>query len=573
MFTKQQIEEIASKLKLISKKDSSFGTINDIVDNDEFPILDNKVNRKTSIRSLVNYLNGKIGKPVNYFTVKVEVKDSNNNTINDATVLINDKEGYAAPVQEGSIASIVVRKNGYRTETRSIIVNEDTNVSITLVKVSNKCTVEIQYEPSDATIWLNSGNGYIEGITKAQVEVGSFVGIKVEKEGYKTHEQNYLITGDTYIQISLTKIEEQKYTLTITPTPSDAKVTMTINGVSEVKRIEKVNKGTRVYYKIEKSGYVTIEDSILVDSDISIERTLSQIQYYTLKLIPSPIDDVDIVINVTDGVNPQEFTINSSSENQYAEYTFSSVNNTITYTATKEGYGILSNTETLTENTERNLQFIVEVPEVPLYSVSFNIVPDNATLLIDGEVVDASETIQRYRGTTIQIECRKEGYKTHTSTYTFEEDNQIIDITLSSKKTLTISSTDASFNNLAVPSSETTFNLVVSLVDSISGENTNVTQSCNYSLSNEEMANLTNSENYKLCTISANTNTENRTCIITATLTVDGETYTATYTLIQLGQDIEYFLSIDKGEIVFDCNGETINNQLTIFSNVEWTIS
>ena len=39
MFTKQQIEEIASKLKLMSKKDSSFGTINDIMDNDEFPIL------------------------------------------------------------------------------------------------------------------------------------------------------------------------------------------------------------------------------------------------------------------------------------------------------------------------------------------------------------------------------------------------------------------------------------------------------------------------------------------------------------------------------------------------------
>ena len=45
MFTKQQIEEIASKLKLMSKKDSSFGTINDIMDNDEFPILDNKVKR------------------------------------------------------------------------------------------------------------------------------------------------------------------------------------------------------------------------------------------------------------------------------------------------------------------------------------------------------------------------------------------------------------------------------------------------------------------------------------------------------------------------------------------------
>ena len=51
MFTKQQIEEIASKLKLMSKKDSSFGTINDIMDNDEFPILDNKVNRKTSFRN------------------------------------------------------------------------------------------------------------------------------------------------------------------------------------------------------------------------------------------------------------------------------------------------------------------------------------------------------------------------------------------------------------------------------------------------------------------------------------------------------------------------------------------
>ena len=569
MFTKQQIEEIASKLKLMSKKDSSFGNINDIMDNDEFPILDNKVNRKTSFRSLVNYLNDKIGKPVKYYTVRVDVKDSDNNVINDAIVLINDKEGYAAPIQEGSLVSIVVKKEGYKTETRSILIEKDETVSVTLRKISNTCVVEVSYTPTDATIWLNG----TKNINKTTVEKGSVVSVKVEKTGYNTYEQTYVITKDTFISVTLSKIEETQYTLTINTTPSDAKVTMTIDGKSEVKKYEKVNKGTRVDYRVEKEGYIPYESFIVVDSNITVDIRLSLVQSYTLKILPSPIDETDIKVTITDGTNSQETIINSSSEVNYAEYEFSSIKNTLTYTVEKEGYKSVSNTETFTGNTEKEIALSIETPVRPLCYLSFNIIPDNATLLIDDVVTDASSTISRYQGETVSIKCTRTGYKPYESTYTFTESNHTLNIVLSIQKTLRISSTNASFNALSIPSEGTSTSIIASLVNSVNSDNNNVTSQCEFTISNTDMVSLSDNGSSKTCTISANASSENRECTITAKYTENGEEYSATYRLVQLGQNITYFLDTDIDIITFDCNGETTNNRIIVSSNMEWTIS
>ena len=87
------------------------------------------------------------------------------------------------------------------------------------------------------------------------------------------------------------------------------------------------------------------------------------------------------------------------------------------------------------------------------------------------------------------------------------------------------------------------------------------------------MVSLSDNGSSKTCTISANASAENRECTITATYTENSEEYSATYRLVQLGQNITYFLDTDTDIITFDCNGETTNNRIIVSSNMEWTIS
>src|SRR5574344_1551452 len=104
MFTKQQIEEIALKLKSVSKKDSDFEKTSEVNDTDELAILKDRQKRKMSLRGIVKYLNGRIGKPVNYYKITVKTDPT------DAKVVIGDIEGNVASFIEGSNVTIVVSK-------------------------------------------------------------------------------------------------------------------------------------------------------------------------------------------------------------------------------------------------------------------------------------------------------------------------------------------------------------------------------------------------------------------------------------------------------------------------------
>lgn len=547
MFTKQQIEEIALKLKSVSKKDSDFEKISEVNDTDELAILKDRQNRKLSLRGLVNYLNGRIGKPVNYYIVKVNANPS------DAVITINGEICNAASFIEGSKVSVVVSKEGYKTETRSFTLNKDIILNISLSKLIIYCNVAVNVFPSDSEVYINDINR-----TNITVKKGSIIHILVQKDGYKSHDKYYTINTDTIINIELSIIVDTTCTLLVNPTPSDADVY--INGIKQKSTV--ITKGGKVSYQVKKEGYITKEaTNIVLYEDTVINVILEPLTYYSFKLYPSPIDNTDIKVTI----NGEETIINSSSEKEYAEYTFDSENNDITYSVEKEGYNTISKSDTYTEDTIENITLVKQSPKK--YNITFNISPENATLKIDGSVFNANSIYTGYIGDKHLIEVIRDNYYPYSGEFTIIGD-MTINISLEPIPVLNLQiiSTNSLFDPLSVPNSGTTTTLAVLLNEE------NVTTECEISVDNT-MVSLSDSGNYKSCIISENTETTDRQCIITAKyISSDNREVIATYKIVQLGADITYFLNVDKDELNFTYLGG--NSNIVISTNVNsWQIS
>ena len=79
-------------------------------------------------------------------------------------------------------------------------------------------------------------------------------------------------TGSYVLTSSLVK----DYTLTIVPSPSDATVTLTAEGYTQLGNSITVPEGFTVIYSVVKPGYSQKRDSIVVNSDITLNVTLDQ---------------------------------------------------------------------------------------------------------------------------------------------------------------------------------------------------------------------------------------------------------------------------------------------------------
>lgn len=557
MFTKQQIEEIALKLKSVSKKDSDFEKTNEVNDTDELAILKDRQNRKLSLRGLVNYLNGRIGKPVNYYKITVKTDPT------DAKVVIGDIEGNVASFIEGSNVTIVVSKEGYKTETRSVILDSDKELTIKLTAVSLKTKVTVESNPSDATIYIN---GYERSY--AEVDRGSFFTVYITKEGYEEYRETFEAKSETmYISKTLTPVESDTATLVITSTiPANAVVKL--NG--ELTRAITVRKGTSVHWECYKEGYISREGDIVVNSYTELSITLQAISTHIFKLYPiSPIDETNIIVTI----NGEETIINSSSETNYAEYQFDSINNTIEYRVEKEGYISQSQTlQNLTEDTTIPIELQRTAPEIKVYTISFDITPVDATVLLDGVEYDISTPYQGYEGDTIRLDVSKSGYISKTVYHTIVGDATITVSLNYDSAALRLVPVDENFNPLNVESTGTTQYFKLMLNDnevtsnrasiSVSQHPNNIAYSFTFDDSLEKLK----------FSIGENTTTDSITWKLYASYQVpDTRQFLETeYTIIQSGTGVEYYIRTNNKTINFSSTGGVQN--ITISSNIEWEI-
>lgn len=143
-------------------------------------------------------------------TLEAIGSDEVNFTINvispsNATVTINGSQNNTVVVKKGSQVTWSVEAPHYTSQNGSETVNEDTVKNITLV--AEQVTLTINPTPSDADVELNSVSQ--KSIT---VDYNTSVHIKVSKDGYKTHEEDYAVTSTETRDITLVQLVETSWT-------------------------------------------------------------------------------------------------------------------------------------------------------------------------------------------------------------------------------------------------------------------------------------------------------------------------------------------------------------------------
>ena len=449
-FTREEINEIVDKLKLLSKKDSSFTLTESLNTQDEIAILQNGKNKKVSIDTFLEYLADKVVASSKFYNVTVNCTPSN------TKVTMNGIEGSIQSFKENSSVNIVCSLEGYTKVTKNIpALTEDTvinNVVLTPIKETCKVKVNVKLDDSLADLLVNF-DVYINGIKgdTSVVEKGSRILVKVTDGNrfYKDFTEYYTINSDTTITVTPTPIpqEEKTYVQIILGNPSDPSYPKIFSifvessglGIPTEIRLTRqagfyLTKGSDLHYIITSPGYKTIDKRIDdVDSlkdksgTVTIYENPTLLTTHTLKLYPTPIDDIDINIIINDS----HYVLNSNSGTDFVSYEFNENNRIIYYKVSKEGYN--SEEGQMILPADHNLYVELKEKQQSYGTLSFNITPSDATVKVNGVIVeDISVPYTVPANTELTIEVSKEGYvpKTKSPVYVSAGETYNIEVTL-----------------------------------------------------------------------------------------------------------------------------------------------
>lgn len=155
---------------------------------------------------------------------------------------------------------------------------------------TTKYTVTVITNPSNANVTING-----QAVRTLQVDAGSDVDIYASLTGYISASANIEnISRDETVNLTLSPIPAQTYTLTVNPTPNNA--TVLLNGQS--RRSITVESGTTVRVQVSASGYQSYDQNVVVDSDRTLNVILEPIpvQTYTVTVNPTP-NNATVLIN------------------------------------------------------------------------------------------------------------------------------------------------------------------------------------------------------------------------------------------------------------------------------------
>ena len=238
-------------------------------------------------------------------------------TPEDATVKLNGVVQKSVTVDYGTEVSYEVSKTGYVSKSGKIIADKTQTVPVELVK--QQVTLTIVPTPEDATVKLN-------GVAQKSVtvEYGMEVSYEVSKTGYVSKSGTETVTATKTLTVVL---EVQKVTFAITPTPTDA--TVTINGTAQ--KSVSVDYGSEVTWEVSKTGYTTRNGTEVVNKDTTraIELVIKQ---FTFTITPTP-EDATVTINDV---------VQSSLKADYGT--------AITWSVAKDGFTAQNGSLTLTED-------------------------------------------------------------------------------------------------------------------------------------------------------------------------------------------------------------------------------
>lgn len=155
---------------------------------------------------------------------------------------------------------------------------------------TTKYTVTVITNPSNANVTING-----QTTKTLQVDAGSDVDIFASLTGYISASANIEnISRDETINLTLSPVPAQTYTLTVNPTPNNA--TVLLNGQS--RRSITVESGTTVRVQVSASGYQSYDQNVVVNSNRTLNVALEPIPVQTYIVIVNPTpNNATVLIN------------------------------------------------------------------------------------------------------------------------------------------------------------------------------------------------------------------------------------------------------------------------------------
>lgn len=341
-----------------------------------------------------------------YATVELEVEGGNP---------FDFEQGrYSITVSPGTKVRYTVSATDYITQSNVIEVNETQAVEINLSKTLY--TYIIHPTPFYATVTLTA-TGYTQSGNSIQVPRGTTVDWVVSANNYVSQSGTKVVNDNCADNISLKALIE----FTVTPTPSDAIVTLIATGYSQIGNSIKVPYGTTVMWMVEKEGYETRSGSKIMTEDTEAQIILSEM--YTFTIVPSPSDAV--VHMECPGYIQQGNSITVP----YGK--------TVDWEVSKEGMGTKTGRKVVTETESMEV--------VLLRYVTFTVTPtpSNATVELTAEgYTQEGNSITVLATTRVHWKVYKSGYLPK-SDYVIVNNDTTLPVSLTQAATLTINPTPA----------------------------------------------------------------------------------------------------------------------------------
>ena len=293
------------------------------------------------------------------------------------------------------------------------------NVRVTQIDDTEQYNVTFETTPSDAEVIVQDAKG---GIIEAQdgkyvLTPGVYTYI-ISAEGYAVKTAAFTVTKDTDIKVVLEEAEDVTFDVVFMTSPENATVVVKDSKGNVVQPAEGKNyklHGGRYDYAVTAEGYLTTENSFIVEKEmtipIALERDPEIPEMYQIifQTIPE---------NATVTVKDEEGNVIEPVEGK----TYNLPRARYNFTVAAEGYI----TKELSFTAARDFTIPITLerdPEKPVtYEVKFITTPDNAAVVVkdaENKVVEAAE------GKTYKLEAGKysytvsaEGYVTKTAEIT-----------------------------------------------------------------------------------------------------------------------------------------------------------
>lgn len=284
----------------------------------------------------------------------------------------------------------------------SNLENYKASIGVLTNYIKDRVDVEVNYELIDsaiATLSQQIKEGLDDKIDTISSDVKA-LSLKADQinnslltQSTKLNTVTDLLSGiDSSLDTLINKSNEE-VTLTVT-SPNQGAVILIDN---EVKTSTTVLKGTLVGVKVSAEGHTTFFNIFNVNKTQSISVPLSKQSSEVedtaiFKIVTRPSDAI-VTIN---GVTTDSLVVDKGTE--------------VTWSVEKEGYISQNGSETINEDTTKNINL-----ESIKYTLTLSVVPSDSVVRINNLFTN---TITVDAGTEVSISVAKVGYITHTENYT-----------------------------------------------------------------------------------------------------------------------------------------------------------